>query len=57
MKVGEWEECRCVTLSVSPASCLVDWLLKERVYLAMETIVFELCYSGELDAQLSRGWG
>lgn len=47
MKVGEWEACRCVTLSVSPgASCLVDWLLEERVYLAMETIVSELCYLG-----------
>lgn len=47
----------CDPECVPGASCLVDWLLKERVYLAMETIVFELCYSGELDAQLSRGWG
>lgn len=47
MKVREWEACRCVTVGVSPgASCSVDWLLEERNYLPMETIVFELCYLG-----------
>lgn len=47
MKVWEWEACRCVIVSVSPgASCSVDWLLEERNYLPMETIVFELCHLG-----------